>query len=144
MSESNQQLAHLLNDPFFVRWINGKANPSEQLKWDQWEEESPSNTGLKRKAYLLYKLPMEIVNGSDVEEQLALLQKRIDKDKKIFGLPSRGGQRSTGYRWAVAAAIALLISMIGSLTFYSQQNTKKTTSSLCIRLLKWGMEKKGF
>lgn len=143
MSESDQILVDLLNDPSFVRWIKGKANPQEQLKWERWQEETPLHTEVKRKAHLLYRLPLEATAGADVDEQLGYLQQRIDERKNIFRLPSGSSRRDAGYLWAVAATVALLITVVGILAYYNQLKPEKPTLEPLFSTIEVGYGEKG-
>lgn len=128
MSEEEQILIDLLDDPSFNRWINGEAGRTEQKRWENWQQESPLHARVRKKADMLYNLPMEESHGGDLEQELKQLQERIDERNNIFQLPDKTRQSSTGYRWAVAASIALLIAMVAAITLFTQQQPKKANS----------------
>lgn len=124
------KLIHLLDDLSFTRWINGRANQKEECKWEKWEKESPLHTDLKRKARKLYGLPLEEFDELDASKQLSRLYKRIDEYEKAFNssLPSK--QINRGYRIAVAAAVAFLIAVVGTLAVYHKQFEENSSQPL--------------
>ncbi|MDR8392780.1 FecR domain-containing protein [Aliifodinibius sp. S!AR15-10] len=129
MSKSDQQLAELISDESFVRWIKGTASTREQQRWDSWEKEDPAHRELKTKAEMFYQVPLEMDAADDLEMQLDSLNQRIDEaeaenEKDVTPLPNKKPKRSLGgYRLAVAAAITLLLSVISVLYLYYPVNS---------------------
>lgn len=128
MSEEEQLLIDLLDEPSFNRWIKGEAGRTEQKRWKKWQEESPLHARVRKKAHMLYNLPMEESRGSDLQRELKQLQEHIDERNKIFQLPDKTRRNSKGYRWAVAASIALLIAMVSAITLFIQQQPQEVNS----------------
>lgn len=128
MLEAEQILIDLLDNPSFNRWIKGEADRIEQEKWEKWQEESPRHTEVRKKAQKLYNLPLEETRGSDLQRELKQLQDRIDERNKIFQLPDKTRRSTTGYRWAVAASITLLIIAISALTLYTLRQPEANRS----------------
>lgn len=132
--DPDQILTELLDDPSFVRWINGEASQKERIEWERWENKSPLHEDLKQKAVLFFSLPLEESEASDVEEQLAGLHKRMDENenrrRKIFRLPSQAGRKGGGYRLAVAAAVVLLIAGVGVLAYYFDHQQEQSNQPL--------------
>lgn len=144
MAKSDHILVKMLDDPSFVRWINGKAGRQEREKWERWEQEFPYRTELKKKAEKLYLLPLGESDG-DVEKQLAQLHQRINDHEKVFRISSmpRSKRRGRGYYQAVAAAVVLLIAVVGVLAFYNQPQPQTTTSELLYSTIEVGYGEKG-
>lgn len=125
MSEAEQLLTDLLDDPSFNRWIKGKATEKEQKKWEKWQAESPLYAEVRKKAQMLYSLPFEETQGRDLQRELEQLQLRIDESNKTYRLPDTTRRSETGYHWTVAAGIALLIALITAITIYTQQQSEE-------------------
>lgn len=132
MHLSDKKLTDLLCDDSFVRWIKGKAYPIEQKRWDQWEIENILNQKLKKRAESLFSQSLELDEGNDLDVQLNRLESRIDKaSDQSKGLIQHNKSKVSHYYMAVAAAIALLVTVLSSVYYfyqsYSSNEGKKTT-----------------
>lgn len=128
MSEVDQILVELLDDPSFNRWIKGKSDRAEQKKWEEWCAESFMHEEVRKKAHLLYSLPLEESRDDNLQRELKRLQARIDESNNIFKLPNKIRRPNTSYRWMVAASIAIIIVMISAITLFIQQQAKEIKS----------------
>lgn len=133
MSAPDKKLAELLSDESFVRWINGEGSEAENQRWELWSQKDPAHMDLRIKALELYQLPLALDEASDLDEQLDQLSRKIDQAEAetdespsvIHRVPKNNKKKTGGYRLAVAAAIVLLLSIIGVITFnYRLSNTK--------------------
>lgn len=126
MSHSDQILTDLLSNESFVRWIKGKASQPERHRWELWMQEDSQNRDLKRKAEMLYQLPLEAsgyFEDNDLETQLKRLNERIDKDeadrkyKPDLNI-KQGRRKNWGYRLTAAAAVTLLAVLVSVLSMH--------------------------
>ena len=128
MALPEQLLTKLLDNESFVRWVKGRANESEQEQWDSWEKADPIHRALKKRARMLYRLPIELNKGDDLEIQLGRLNARINKtDHPYVGFNpvTQYEKRNVAYRLAIAAAILLLLGVISVLSVYYPAGSKK-------------------
>ncbi|MCW9707987.1 FecR family protein [Fodinibius salsisoli] len=131
MSERNPDIAKLLDDDSFVRWINNEATPEEQQQWEYWESQGEEYRMLKEQAKLLYELPMADDAGEDRKQQLARLNRSIDqREHNVWRLPFVQKRSTTAYSYA-AATIALLIGVL-SIILYSIEEGR-TSSQVAYR-----------
>lgn len=110
-------MADLLSDESFVRWIKGDAGNQEQLRWEAWEQKHARHSQLKRKARLLYDIPMEEAEPTDAEEQLNKLNGKINR----VNFESHHTSLNNGYRMAVAAGLIVILGVIAFLSFHFGQ-----------------------
>lgn len=122
LATSNQKLAELLSDQSFTRWVKGNASDPERQRWEAWEQEDPAHRELKKSAESFYQMRMELDPAEDVELQLDSLNERIDKadqeEDSVLISKMQPKYRTGGYKVAVAAAIVLLLSVVGVLYLY--------------------------
>lgn len=112
-----------------MRWIKGEASRREQMAWERWEHQDPLHKELKAQAKALQDLPMEVATGSDVEDQLDKLHKRLDKSKQTFNYTRKTKSRSPGYHWGAVAAAVLLLIIGGIAVMYHSMQSGENDSS---------------
>ncbi|WP_340105922.1 FecR family protein [Rhodohalobacter sp. 8-1] len=123
MATPNQELAELLGNKSFTRWIQGNAGKSEKRRWDAWEKRNPSHRELCANAEIFFQMRLELDPAEDAEVQLDRLNKRIvrvkrHKNQKIGEKIKL--KRDLGiYRVAFAATILLLLSIAGALYLFN-------------------------
>ncbi|MDR8390379.1 FecR domain-containing protein [Aliifodinibius sp. S!AR15-10] len=142
MTESEQILIDLVDDPSFSRWIKGKANPLEQNKWEEWVSRDPVHQEVKRKAEKLYNLPFE-EDAGDIQTELQKLHQRIEIDGTTFNRQRNSLKNRSGYRWAVAAAIALLIAVVAVFTLTNRHQSQKIDQEPLFSTIEVGYGEKG-
>lgn len=122
MSRTNRKLAELLRDESFVRWVRGKASKKEQQIWEAWQKKDPLHSELKSDAELYYQMHLQMDDADDVEATLQELNNRIDQYEERVEqqahVQSSSNRQKRGYLLSVAAAIALLVTMISVLYLY--------------------------
>lgn len=125
MSNFEEKLMDLLDDPHFTEWIKGEAPSREKQKWEQWEAADPQHQEIREKAQKLYDLPFEESRAGDIQKELTQFQSRLNDYPHIFKLEDKERQGRTGYRWAVAAAVVLLLATVSVIAYQTQQIPKK-------------------
>lgn len=111
VSKQNDQIAKLLSDDSFIRWIKDEATSEEQQKWENWLEEDPANFRYLRKAREVYQSLQFEEEHPDTLMQLQRLEETLNVQKshqeKVHSL---GGLKS--YRMQAAAVIVLLLAVL--------------------------------
>lgn len=118
MSKQNDQIAQLLTDDSFLRWINDEASKREQQKWDRWLVEDPANNQLFREARELYRsLEFEEEHPNTILE-LKRLEKVIEAEEmhKQKGRSIGKGNRKS-YWMHAAAVIVLLVAVLAVIQY---------------------------
>lgn len=134
MSKQNDQIAQLLTDDSFLRWINDEATPPEQQKWDRWLEEDPANIQLLREARELYRSLQFEEEQPNTTAQLHRLEEALDAEKKRRRkIPLTGKVRPKSYWMRAAAVIVLLVAVLVVIQFTgwsSEQQPAKEESGI--------------
>lgn len=112
---SFDDLEKYLNDGSFVRWIIGKADREESMKWEKWEKSDPANSELasEARAFLGKMKSLEPVYPNP-NIDLRQLQRRIDRyeqEKEIWTF-SKYEKRKGSIYIGIAASIVILIGLI--------------------------------
>lgn len=118
MPRQNEQIAQLLTDDSFLRWINDEADPVEQRKWDRWMEEDPANIHLLREARDLYQsLRFEEVQPN-TNTQHRRLREALEDEKKFRRRVHPAGKKNPKSYWMRAAAVmALLLALLAVIQY---------------------------
>jgi hypothetical protein len=77
MHQSN--LKRLLNDESFIRWLKNEETNKEQQRWDHWLGDDFERQIIVRKAKKIVTMPFMEKIPLNVEKQLQVLQKKIEK-----------------------------------------------------------------
>ncbi|WP_395261541.1 FecR family protein [Halalkalibaculum sp. DA3122] len=133
----------LFDDPSFIRWLKGEAPPMEEERWEQWEAEEPEHQEIRKKAQKLYDLPFEESRANDLQRELTQFQSRLNDYPHIFKMEDKERQVRSGYRWAVAAAVALLLTTVTVIAYYTQQQPKEVESTPLFSTIEVGYGEKG-
>lgn len=132
VSNQNDQIAQLLSDDSFLRWIKGEATSLEQQKWDHWLDKDPANLKLLREAREVYRTLQFKEEQPNTAMQLQRLEETLNTQKlhqeKVHLIRS---QKS--YWIQAAAVIVLLIAILGVMRYagwnLSQQQTKEEVAT---------------
>lgn len=116
MSEQNDQVAQLLIDDSFLRWINNTATTAEQQKWNRWLEEDPANIHLLREAREMYRSLQFEEEHPDAVVQLRRLEDALDAEetyrRRVYAM---GSPKS--YWMRAAAVIVLLVAVLAVIQY---------------------------
>ncbi|WP_395276986.1 FecR family protein [Halalkalibaculum sp. DA384] len=143
VTEFEQELMDLLDDPSFSRWIKGEASPEEQKKWEKWEAEDPVHRDYRKRAQALFQLPFEEQRGDDLQKELTRFQSRLNDYPHIFNKKEKLVHSPSGYRWAVAAAVILLVVTVSVLTLYNRQEPTPAEPTPLFSTIEVGYGEKG-
>lgn len=120
MSKSPKDLEDLLLDDSFIRWINGKADRHENQRWNGWISRNPEDRQLAEEAARMMRcMPMKQLDNSDVEAELIKLNNKIDETKIESERPAARVHNFDFYRSVAAAAVILLMLLVGYSVFDS-------------------------
>ncbi|HKJ32711.1 MAG TPA: FecR family protein, partial [Balneolales bacterium] len=147
MAKNNKELADLLNDGSFLRWLRGNANNDEIVYWENWVNEDLKNEDLVRQARLISNIPFknQVVQPGEIKEELNYLNGKIDVENKTSFDNSESvlsfinEHRKKGrYQLAIAAAVAILIGIISFLYFSVSQKTIQELASQDVITVPYG------
>lgn len=110
----------MLADESFIRWIKGSAGYRESRQWEKWLEQDEAHHELRNRARLFYRLPLQVSEGADVEQQLRRLEAGMDRRHRQQHA-DRDRRYKKKYYW-IAAAVALLLATVGILASYRTQH----------------------
>lgn len=132
MTRIDKKLTDLLSDESFVCWIKGRGTVGDRRKWDAWEQRDPLHGEIKKRAGLLYDIPMGGVESGDIKHQLHKLNRHIDNNTQI----SRS-TRSKGYP-LIAAAVVLVLLVIVSFLSLDMGQSAETSEKLSFKSIEVG------
>lgn len=116
MSKQNDEIAELLADDSFLRWINNEATTAEQQKWEQWLEEDPANIHLLRKAKDLNRSLQFEEEDPNTIMQLKKLEDALEAEKRTKQDIHFIGSRES-YWMRAAAVIVLLVAVLAVIEY---------------------------
>lgn len=128
------ELEKYLNNASFVRWIIGKANYEDTVRWNKWEKQRPANRNLSKEARsIISKIRNQESSYPNPKTDLKKLLQSIEDyefEKKLVSLRMHRHKNMPRYV-AIAASVAILV---GIAIFYNtiirKQSESKTTNSV--------------
>ncbi|MDZ7690831.1 MAG: hypothetical protein U5K69_06795 [Balneolaceae bacterium] len=137
------KLMDLLDDPSFNRWIKGEATPEERERWEKWKAKDPVHQEIRERAHTFFQLPFEEQSGEDLQKELTRFQSRLNDYPYIFRINGKQRRSPSGYRWAVAAALILLIAVVAVMALYLRQAPKEAKPTPLFSTIEVGYGEKG-